>query len=159
MNGRDLRNLALGTLVGGAGVWAVAATSVPNTFGAGQVVSSSQVNQNFAALASAVDAVAARLGGGLSGSPGDGLGCFQGGLLGQVFLFAGNFAPEGAQPADGKLLQVAQNTALYSVLGTRYGGDGTTTFALPDLRDVAPRAANGASASYFVCVAGEFPNR
>ncbi len=54
--------------------------------------------------------------------------------LGQVELFAGNFAPGGWAFADGQLLSIASNTALFSILGTTYGGDGRTTFALPDLR-------------------------
>ena len=56
-------------------------------------------------------------------------------LLGQVSLFAGNFAPSGFALAQGQLLPINQNQALFSLLGTTYGGDGMTTFALPDLRD------------------------
>ncbi len=55
-------------------------------------------------------------------------------LLGQIIIFAGNFAPRGWALCDGTLLSIAQNTALFSLLGTTYGGDGRTTFALPDLR-------------------------
>jgi len=58
-------------------------------------------------------------------------------FIGQVGLFAGNFAPSGWAFADGQILNIAQNTALFSILGTTYGGDGRTTFALPDLRDRA----------------------
>lgn len=54
--------------------------------------------------------------------------------LGQIVEFAGNFAPRGWALADGRLLPIAQNQALFSLLGTQYGGDGRTTFALPDLR-------------------------
>ena len=54
--------------------------------------------------------------------------------LGQVVQFAGNFAPQGFAFANGQLLSISQNTALFSLLGTTYGGNGTTTFALPDLR-------------------------
>lgn len=54
--------------------------------------------------------------------------------IGEVTLFAGNFAPSGWQFADGQLLSIAQNSALFVILGTTYGGDGVTTFALPDLR-------------------------
>ena len=49
-------------------------------------------------------------------------------------LFAGNFAPRGFAFADGQLLPIAQNSALFSLFGTIYGGDGLTTFALPDMR-------------------------
>jgi len=61
-------------------------------------------------------------------------------FIGIIKLFAGNFAPRGWAFCDGSLLSVAQNTALFSILGTTYGGNGTTTFALPDLRS---RAAIG----------------
>jgi len=54
--------------------------------------------------------------------------------LGAIFLFAGNFAPRGYELCQGQLLSISQNTALFSILGTTYGGNGTTTFALPDLR-------------------------
>lgn len=54
--------------------------------------------------------------------------------LGEVAMFAGNFAPRGWAFAHGQLLPIAQNTALFSRLGTNYGGDGRTTFGLPDLR-------------------------
>lgn len=53
--------------------------------------------------------------------------------LGQIAEFAGNFAPSGWAFADGQLLSIAANTALFSILGTQYGGNGTTNFALPDL--------------------------
>ncbi len=62
-------------------------------------------------------------------------------LLGAVMPFAGNFAPRGWALADGQLLSIAQNTALFSILGTTYGGDGRTTFALPDLRGRVPVGA------------------
>ena len=55
-------------------------------------------------------------------------------FLGQITLFAGNFAPRGWALCDGQVLTIAQNTALFALLGTTYGGDGHTTFALPDLR-------------------------
>jgi len=59
-------------------------------------------------------------------------------LLGQIALFAGTFAPRGWAFCDGQLLAISQNTALFSLLGTTYGGDGRTTFALPDLRGRVP---------------------
>jgi microcystin-dependent protein len=58
----------------------------------------------------------------------------QEGMLGEVKLFAGNFAPRNWALCEGQLLPIAQNQALFSILGTTYGGDGRTTFALPDLR-------------------------
>ncbi len=62
----------------------------------------------------------------------------QQGFLAEVRLFAGNFAPRGWALCEGQLLSIAQNTALFSLLGTIYGGDGRTTFALPDLRGRVP---------------------
>lgn len=55
-------------------------------------------------------------------------------ILGEVRIFAGNFAPRGWAFCDGQLLPISQNSALFSLLGTMYGGDGRTTFGLPDLR-------------------------
>src|SRR5690242_38079 len=53
-------------------------------------------------------------------------------------MFAGNFAPRGWALCQGQILSIAQNTALFSILGTMYGGNGQTTFALPDLRSRVP---------------------
>jgi len=54
--------------------------------------------------------------------------------LGEIRMFAGNFAPAGWALCQGQLLGIAENTALFSLLSTQYGGDGVRTFALPDLR-------------------------
>lgn len=59
-------------------------------------------------------------------------------FIGQIMMFAGNFAPRGWAFCEGQLLPINQNQALFSILGTTYGGDGRTTFALPDLRGRAP---------------------
>lgn len=59
-------------------------------------------------------------------------------FVGQIMMFAGNFAPRGWAYCDGQLLAVSQNDALFSLLGTIYGGDGRTTFGLPDLRGRIP---------------------
>jgi microcystin-dependent protein len=61
--------------------------------------------------------------------------------FGEIRIFAGNFAPQGWALCDGQLMSIAQNTALFSLLGTNYGGDGRVTFALPDLREKAPLQA------------------
>lgn len=58
--------------------------------------------------------------------------------LGEIMLFAGDFAPRGWALCNGQLLSINQNQALFSLLLTRYGGNGQTTFALPDLRSRAP---------------------
>ena len=65
-------------------------------------------------------------------------------FLGQIIMFGGNFAPRGWALCDGQLLPISQYSALFSILGTTYGGDGRTTFALPDMRGrVAVHAGNG----------------
>jgi microcystin-dependent protein len=58
--------------------------------------------------------------------------------LGSVMLVGFDFCPRGTAAAEGQLLSIAENTALFSLYGTIYGGDGRTTFALPDLRGRAP---------------------
>jgi microcystin-dependent protein len=59
-------------------------------------------------------------------------------FIGEIRLFAGNFAPQGWALCNGQLMAISQNTALFSLLGTMYGGNGQTTFALPDLRGRVP---------------------
>jgi microcystin-dependent protein len=59
-------------------------------------------------------------------------------FIGTISMFAGNFAPRGWMTCDGQLLSIAQNTALFSILGTSFGGNGQTTFGLPDLRGRVP---------------------
>lgn len=56
------------------------------------------------------------------------------GTIGEIRLFAGNFAPQSWAFCQGQLLSLMQNQALFAILGTTYGGNGQTTFALPDLR-------------------------
>lgn len=68
----------------------------------------------------------------------------QQGFIGEIRMFAGNFPPQNWAFCDGQLLSIAQNTALFSIVGTMYGGNGQTTFALPDLRGrVAIHAGQG----------------
>lgn len=71
------------------------------------------------------------------------------GTIAEIRLFAGDFAPRNWQLCNGQILSIASNTALFSLLGTTYGGNGTTTFGLPDLRG---RAAVGAGST------GALPN-
>lgn len=59
-------------------------------------------------------------------------------FIGEIKMFAGNFAPQGFAFCDGQLLPTSQNDALFSLLGTTYGGDGHTTFGLPDMRGRVP---------------------
>ncbi len=58
--------------------------------------------------------------------------------IGEIRIFAGNFAPKGWAFCNGQLLSISQNTALFSLIGTYYGGDGRATFALPNLQGSAP---------------------
>jgi microcystin-dependent protein len=58
--------------------------------------------------------------------------------IGEIRMFGGNFAPLGWAFCDGQILPIAANDALFNLIGTTYGGDGVTTFALPDLRGRAP---------------------
>ncbi|WNQ13161.1 tail fiber protein [Paenibacillus aurantius] len=62
-------------------------------------------------------------------------------FIGEIRIFAGNFAPKGWAFCNGQLIPLIQNTALFSLLGTMYGGDGKTTFALPNLSGASPMGA------------------
>ena len=94
-------------------------------------------------------------------------------------MTAFNYAPQGCMPCDGRVLQIQQCAALFALLGTRYGGDGRTTFALPDLKGRIPIQSesetiinqivtNGhgedisvktTEVFYYICVEGIFPSR
>lgn len=105
-------------------------------------------------------------------------------MLAEVKLFAGNFAPRGWAFCDGQLMDISTNSALFSILGTMYGGDGRTTFGLPDLRGRVPvgvgtapgldqvkpgqKAANGGEGTkgqptlgmhYIIATQGIYPSR
>src|SRR5260221_6913469 len=72
-------------------------------------------------------------------------------LIGEIRLFAGNLNPRGWALCQGQLLAINQNQALFSILGTTYGGNGQTTFALPDLRGrLAIGFGQGAGLSNYV---------
>lgn len=71
-------------------------------------------------------------------------------FIGMIALFGFGFPPRGWAVCDGSLLSIAQNTALFSLLGTTYGGNGQTTFALPDLRSRVPLGqGQGPGLSYY----------
>jgi hypothetical protein len=72
--------------------------------------------------------------------------------LGQIILTAGKTAAPGTLLANGQILSISSNAALFSLLGTTYGGNGKTTFALPNLRNAAP-----AGLTYSICQFGVFP--
>src|SRR5262245_24020427 len=62
-------------------------------------------------------------------------------FVAEIRIFTGNFAPQGWALCNGQLMPISQNTALFSLLGTTYGGDGKSNFALPDLQGSAPMQA------------------
>src|SRR5690242_1359485 len=62
-------------------------------------------------------------------------------FVAEIRIFTGNFAPRGWALCDGQLMSISQNTALFSLLGTTYGGNGTSNFALPNLQGCAPMQA------------------
>lgn len=62
-------------------------------------------------------------------------------FLAEIRIFTGNFAPKGWALCDGQLMPISQNTALFSLLGTTYGGDGKSNFAIPNLQGSAPMQA------------------
>ena len=80
--------------------------------------------------------------------------------LGDVIIFAGGFAPRGWEFCNGQLLPIAGNEALFSLLGTKYGGDGRTSFALPNLKDkgILPNSSPG-FLQYIIAIQGEYPSR
>jgi len=80
----------------------------------------------------------------------------EGDFIGEVSIFAGDFAPRNYAFCDGQLLSVSGNQALFSLLGNRYGGDGVATFALPNLAG-AERPLNGAR--YIIALDGLYPPR
>jgi microcystin-dependent protein len=83
------------------------------------------------------------------------------GYYGEIKLFGGNFAPEYWKFCDGALLQIGANSALFSLIGTTYGGDGIRTFALPDLRDREPvqKESGRSGPRHIICVEGIYPPR
>lgn len=76
-------------------------------------------------------------------------------FFGQIQAFGFSFAPRGWAKCEGQTLPIADNQALFSLLGTTYGGDGRTTFALPDLREASQRDA----VNYCIAVEGMYPSR
>jgi microcystin-dependent protein len=75
--------------------------------------------------------------------------------IGQIILWSASFAPVGWAFCDGSLLQIAQNQALFSIIGTTYGGDGRTTFGIPDLRGRVPVGVNSNNANLIVTRLGD----
>ena len=76
-------------------------------------------------------------------------------FIGQILLLPYQFAPKEFLSCEGQLLQISQNTALFSLLGTQFGGDGRQTFALPDLKGKEPLPG----LRYCIAVNGIYPTR
>ncbi len=74
--------------------------------------------------------------------------------IGSIFLQGFNYSTVGALQCDGATLQISQYSALYSLIGTTFGGNGTTTFNLPNLSNAAPPGV-----MYCICYAGYYPSR
>lgn len=101
------------------------------------------------------------------------------GYLGEIKIFAGTFAPTNWAFCHGQVLTIMSNPALFSIIGTNYGGDGRSSFALPDLRKKVPVGSDmsnlgatealnaddgngqiqGLAVNYIICVNGHFPTR
>ena len=79
------------------------------------------------------------------------------GTIGEIRLFGGNFAPRNWAFCEGQMMPINQNQALFSILGTTYGGDGRTTFALPVLANLQSQGKS--EVRYIICLAGIFPSR
>lgn len=75
--------------------------------------------------------------------------------LGTIILVPFTFAPQGTAECAGQILPISQYQALFSLLGANFGGDGTTTFALPDLREKTPHAHT----KYIIVLEGIYPSR
>jgi len=79
------------------------------------------------------------------------------GLIGEIRLFAGNFAPSGWEFCSGQTLSIDQNEALFSILGTQYGGDGKVNFQLPNLAPLKEADGGQTPILYIICLEGRYP--
>jgi len=75
-------------------------------------------------------------------------------FIGQIAIFPYTFAPANWALCDGKLLPISQHTALFSLIGVQFGGDGKTTFALPNYGSIAPP-----NSKYYIAMNGIYPSR
>ncbi len=79
-------------------------------------------------------------------------------IMASLMFFPPNFTAQGYMPCDGRQLAIAQYSALFSLLGTQYGGDGIRTFALPNIPAQAPEGG-GAPINVYIAVEGIYPSR
>lgn len=77
-------------------------------------------------------------------------------FIGEVKMFAGNFAPRGFAFCEGQILPISSNHALFALLGTTYGGDGRSTFALPNFKEAEKKMGG---VRYIIALQGLFPSR
>jgi len=86
-------------------------------------------------------------------------------FLGTIRVFPYGFAPRGWLECAGQVMQIVQNQALYSLIGTRFGGDGRTTFYLPDMREAEPDLSGNDTPGtrglcrYYIATMGIYPSR
>jgi microcystin-dependent protein len=78
-------------------------------------------------------------------------------FVGEVGYFAFQFTPAGYSPADGSVIAITSNLPLYSLIGSKFGGDGAKTFALPKIAPV--NTGNGTTVNAYICVNGVYPSR
>lgn len=76
-------------------------------------------------------------------------------FLGIIKALPYNFTPQGWLPCDGRILKIRENTALYSLISNKFGGDGKETFALPNLLGAEPDPAG--LCKYYICMSGYYP--
>lgn len=76
-------------------------------------------------------------------------------FIGTIMLFPYDFTPSGWMPCEGQMLNINQYQALYALIGVKFGGNGSTTFALPNLKGAEPLPYM----RYFIAVQGLFPSR
>ena len=80
-------------------------------------------------------------------------------FIGEIIMFAGNFAPRNYSFCNGQLMAIAQNTALFNILGTTYGGNGTSNFGLPNLQACLPLAPGQGGSGPLGSAGGSQPHK
>lgn len=75
--------------------------------------------------------------------------------IGEIELFPFGFAPMGWMLCNGAIMQIVQNQALYSLIGNKFGGNGTSTFGIPNMMNDTPAVGM----NYYICIMGIYPSR